>query len=746
MRGNNDRRGRGRGRPLRDNTDQRGAGSDQSGPGPAAAVPSQALEKLSLEGAIGVSVGRGRGRSQGRARNWYELHDTRPRDGGDRPVSKLGRSGESISLTSNYLAFKCGPDARLLQYRVDFSLDSLSTAEKKSVVRGLKTHLPVNVFDGTVMYTHSEIYPHKQKDRLVLSGAKRTGQESKPVEVTFKLTSEVKPTQWQYLQIYNIIVRMSMQGLGLTLIHRDFYDMRAGKAIPDYKLEVYPGYKTSVRQHEHALLMCAEISHKVVRNETVLQQANFLLAKGVRFDKIEADLLGSIVMTRYNNRTYRVDGVDVNINPASTFRDKSGRSVTYAEYFKERYGIELKEEKQFMLRSMPKDRDVRGGRTEDVLLPPEVCYMTGLTDETRKDFKAMTAMAEYLNMGPVNRAANVERFAQRLCETAASKEVLDEWDMKLVPKLVSVPGRVLDTVPVVRKNDTNNQYRNADWSNLFRAERGRPAVGMHVGMNLDNWVFLYPKHMQRNVESMLEALKFVSPGLGIRVGEPKWWQIPAANSDAAIVTALKSILALDKHFIVIAIPSDKGTSYATIKRFLLCRDDPVPNQVLTGKTLFKMDKHRTFAVKILLQISTKRGGEPWIVNIPSKNLMVVGFDTYHDTKRKGSSYGALVSSLNGTLSRYFSAVTPHANNEEMSSHVPSLFEEGLKRYVRHNKAMPANVIFFRFRAKMSMLNCSFFSQRWRRRWANRTSLGTRGRATGGRFEEGGHRGGQGGLA
>ena len=44
---------------------------------------------------------------------------------------------------------------------------------------------------------------------------------------------------------------------------RDFYDTGAKMQEATWGLEVLPGYKTSVRQHEHQLLMCAEISHKV---------------------------------------------------------------------------------------------------------------------------------------------------------------------------------------------------------------------------------------------------------------------------------------------------------------------------------------------------------------------------------------------------------------------------------------------------------------------------------------------------
>ena len=46
------------------------------------------------------------------------------------------------------------------------------------------------------------------------------------------------------------------------------------------------------------------------------------------------------------------------------------------------------------------------------------------------------------------------------------------------------------------------------------------------------------------------------------------------------------------------------------------------------------------AGKIGMQLNCKLGGELWAVEVPLKGLMVVGYDTYHDSSRKGHSVGA----------------------------------------------------------------------------------------------------------
>ena len=46
------------------------------------------------------------------------------------------------------------------------------------------------------------------------------------------------------------------------------------------------------------------------------------------------------------------------------------------------------------------------------------------------------------------------------------------------------------------------------------------------------------------------------------------------------------------------------------------------------------------AGKIAMQLNCKLGGELWAVDVPLKGLMVVGYDTYHDSSKKGQSIGA----------------------------------------------------------------------------------------------------------
>jgi hypothetical protein len=55
----------------------------------------------------------------------------------------------------------------------------------------------------------------------------------------------------------------------LFQVGRYYYNPMERIEINWFKMEVWPGYVTSIRQHEKELLLCVELTHKVMRQDTV---------------------------------------------------------------------------------------------------------------------------------------------------------------------------------------------------------------------------------------------------------------------------------------------------------------------------------------------------------------------------------------------------------------------------------------------------------------------------------------------
>lgn len=104
------------------------------------------------------------------------------------------------------------------------------------------------------------------------------------------------------------------------------------------------------------------------------------------------------------------------------------------------------------------------------------------------------------------------------------------------------------------------------------------------------------------------------------------------------------------------------------------------------------------ATKIGIQLNCKLGGEAWAVEIPLNTpLMVIGFDTYHDSSRKGHSVGGFVASLNRYLTRWYSQVSFHQTGgwQEMSDTMGVHLSNALKEYYKHNRTLPQIILIYR---------------------------------------------------
>jgi len=58
------------------------------------------------------------------------------------------------------------------------------------------------------------------------------------------------------------------------------------------------------------------------------------------------ELVGCIIITRYNDKTYRIDDVAFNLNPNCPWNDEQ---ETYAQYYKRRYGMTIQNPTQPLL-------------------------------------------------------------------------------------------------------------------------------------------------------------------------------------------------------------------------------------------------------------------------------------------------------------------------------------------------------------------------------------------------------------
>lgn len=83
-------------------------------------------------------------------------------------------------------------------------------------------------------------------------------------------------------------------------------------------------------------MLCCEVSHKVMRMETILDILRSIANEnpGDFKEQFARTVLNMVVLTEYNNKTYRVDDIDWDSNPNSTFETKNG-PISFIDYYKQ---------------------------------------------------------------------------------------------------------------------------------------------------------------------------------------------------------------------------------------------------------------------------------------------------------------------------------------------------------------------------------------------------------------------------
>ena len=76
--------------------------------------------------------------------------------------------------------------------------------------------------------------------------------------------------------------------------------------------------------------------------------------------------------------------------------------------------------------------------------------------------------------------------------------------------------------------------------------------------------------------------------------------------------------------------------------------------------------------------------------------MVIGYDTYHDTAQKGRSVGAIVASMNQSLTKYMSLANLHTTPaQELQDNLLPNLTKMLRKYNDLNGSLPSRIILYR---------------------------------------------------
>lgn len=239
----------------------------------------------------------------------------------------------------------------------------------------------IKMFDGeSVLYLPKLL----ENDVVRFKCSLPTG-EPVMMEVIFKK----KKIMAECLHLYNVLFKKVMRVLMYSQMGRNYYNMTDKYSIPQHRLEVYPGFAVAADELECGLLLCLDTQHRVLRCQNVYElMLDLQRAPNFREDFTNS-VIGSCVLTRYNNKTYIVDDVAWDTCPRDTFQTMDGSAISFVDYYKKQYDISIENDSQPLLvhRKSIKSADSSGKVDRMICLVPELCFLTGLTDKMRADFR-----------------------------------------------------------------------------------------------------------------------------------------------------------------------------------------------------------------------------------------------------------------------------------------------------------------------------------------------------------------------
>jgi aubergine-like protein len=523
----------------------------------------------------------------------------------------VGAGGKAVTVVANYFRLKTPSNAVVYDYRVDFEPEVEARVVRKGLLFNDAVRQAFNdrlIFDG-MSNLKSTVRLAAEETEFY---ATRTTDQSR-VKIRVRRVGELGWGHQEMFRLYNTQMRRNMQLLKWNLIGRHYFNPQIRHTIPEHKLEVLQGLLTAINRHDGGILMVADTVHKIIRQDSVLDNLRDIFNRDRNGFTTNArrELSGAVVITKYNNKTYRVDDICFDKNPRTTF-DKRGTPVSFMAYYKQQYNIDITDEGQPLLIALPSLRDQRAGQTTAILLVPELCNMTGISDSMADDFNIRRELTQRTQQDPNQRVQHLNQFIGSIHNHPQIRQDMAKWGLEFDTTPVEVPARVLDCERVLMHGQTPQtgtvwDQKAGDFS---REIRGKP---MFSAINVANWAVICSQRDNHIVKDFSKKLMYVCRPLGVGLSQP---QVTVIDNDrtSAFVEASNAI-PTSCQIIVVILPNNNKERYDAIKKIFCC-EHPMASQLIVKQTLNNPQRLMSVCTKIGIQMACKLGAEPWVVDIP----------------------------------------------------------------------------------------------------------------------------------
>ena len=204
------------------------------------------------------------------------------------------------------------------------------------------------------------------------------------------------------------------------------------------------------------------------------------------------------------------------MTPLSTF-SKNGKPMTYKEYYRSFYNIQITDDKQFLVKTVIKRKIMKEKELveeeEIIYLIPELLSLTGMEDNEVSDFKMMQRVSKFTKMEPQERKDKASKLVSNL------RAVTDKTDLFEIEQAEKTMNGYLLPQPIFEFGNGKTEVPKAGQLNS-RAKVFNP-------VNLNRWALVYTAQRGSDddeADDLVRAMKDAGKSYGITVEDPDFYR------------------------------------------------------------------------------------------------------------------------------------------------------------------------------------------------------------------------------
>ena len=469
-------------------------------------------------------------------------------------------------------------------------------------------------------------------------------------------------------------------------------------------IRVLPGFKVTLGVYENSKpkLLVDWIS-RITRTGTLWEEWCQGKKKNQKDFVLKDRVLGANFLNLLTGKLVRVSGIDFKMSPKTKHPDS--KFINFEDYFSRTFNACKVDKNQFLVFSYKKkssadNKDSKTTTTEPeskeggdkkkqrerIYYLPQFLQPTGMTDFMKNDRKMMEAVAEYTKKSPAQRnQCQTKLLTDLKNRLAKSKQKVIQLD----EKSNKIEAMVMPKPKITFRKDTIVPEK----GNFF--VKGK----IREGYNFRKWAIIWERDEDFAYE-FADRLYDSCCNLGIEMDYAEMIEIRGRQTRP---DDIKKACQRAKNYgaeMVVHI-MDRKTSKKGYKIYkeILCKKYGLKAQ---GVILHRKIFHKRGVIdKIAIQMATKMGVSPWLVqkplDLPETNhgVMMIGADVFHS--RGKESIASVVGTTDADFTKHcsFNCVQPRRGQEIMNS-IASMVLKCINEYRAQNgKKLPKTVVFYR---------------------------------------------------